>query len=101
MKNLNAPSLDWSYYAKKVRTMTLEELHYTIKDCNEAMKALPENPKNGYYADEVHMCYDEIRRRVALKTKLNAVDIPDAHIAEFLRIVCENRVVCASVSSQL
>ncbi len=90
MNNFNVPSLDWSHYAKKVRLMTLGELYYTIKDCKEAMKALPDNPKNGYYADEVHMCNNEIRRRIAKQTPtVDCTEISDAHIEVFLRVVCE------------
>jgi hypothetical protein len=48
---------------KKVKTMSVEELRYVIKDCNEAMQSLPCNINNGYYADEVHYCSMELVRR--------------------------------------
>ncbi len=38
-------------------------LKYIIKDCNDALDAFPENPKAGQYADEIHYCATELRRR--------------------------------------
>lgn len=50
-------------YQKKVKKLSVAELQFIIKDCREAMRALPENPKNGYYADEIHYCNAELLRR--------------------------------------
>lgn len=54
-------------YQKKVRRMDLDSLRWTIKDCQEAIAAMPNGHKAGYYADEIHYCAAEIRRRKARK----------------------------------
>lgn len=58
MKNMNHTE-----YPKSLRTKTDAELYFTIKDAKEAMQAMPDNPNNSYYADEVCYCSDELRRR--------------------------------------
>jgi hypothetical protein len=55
--------MDHAAYAKKVKKMTYSELLFTIKDCREVLKAWPDQPNYGYYADEICYCADEIRRR--------------------------------------
>ena len=47
--------MDHAAYAKKVKKMTYSELLFTIKDCREVLKAWPDQPNYGYYADEI--CY--------------------------------------------
>jgi DNA modification methylase len=65
---MTAPQMNHTEYMKKVKKLSEESLRYIIKDCREAMEALPENPKNGYYADEIHYCAMELfRRKNALK----------------------------------
>jgi hypothetical protein len=55
--------MDHAAYAKKVKKMTYSELHFTIKDCREVLKAWPDQPNYGYYSDEICYCADELRRR--------------------------------------
>lgn len=58
MKNMNHIE-----YPKSLKTKSLDELLFTIKDAKEAMNAMPDNPNNSYYADEVCYCVNEINRR--------------------------------------
>jgi hypothetical protein len=37
--------------------------HTTIKDCREAIEAMPHGPKAGWYMDEIHYCAAELKRR--------------------------------------
>jgi hypothetical protein len=55
--------VDHGAYKKKVKKMTEAELRYTIKDAQGAIEALPDNEKNGYYADEINYCAEELYRR--------------------------------------
>ena len=50
-------------YPKTLKGRSEDALRYTIKDATEAMLALPEGHKAGYYADEVHYCAMELTRR--------------------------------------
>ena len=65
MANLNG---QWhSEYMAMVKTLPNESLRYIIEDCRNAMAANPSNPKWGQYADEVHYCHMEIKRRLGKK----------------------------------
>jgi hypothetical protein len=55
--------MDHAAYQRKVRMLSNESLRYTIRDCQEAIRANPENPNNGYYADEINYCAMELNRR--------------------------------------
>ena len=55
--------MDHAEYQNKTRTMRVEELYYTMKDCKQAMSAYPDNVNNGYYADEINYCGMELHRR--------------------------------------
>jgi hypothetical protein len=48
---------------KKVRALPLESLLYIIKDCQETLSINPDCEKAGYYADEIHYCAMELKRR--------------------------------------
>jgi hypothetical protein len=48
---------------KKVKSLCEDSLRYIIQDCREAIEAMPNNPKNGYYADEIHYCSMELVKR--------------------------------------
>ncbi len=52
-------------YPKTLKGRSEDALRYTIKDANEAMLAMPEGHKAGYYADEIHYCAMELTRRAA------------------------------------
>jgi dTDP-4-amino-4,6-dideoxygalactose transaminase len=48
---------------KKVKTMTASSLMFVIKDCQEALRAMPKSQKAGYYADEICYCSMELSNR--------------------------------------
>ena len=52
-----------SEYVAKVKTMPTDSLRYVIKDCRDAIEAMPENPKCEQYMDEIHYCAMELRIR--------------------------------------
>ncbi len=56
-------TMNHSEYQAKTRTMSVEALRFTIRDAQEAQRANPSNPNNGFYADEVCYCGMELRRR--------------------------------------
>jgi hypothetical protein len=43
--------------------MSVAALRFTIKDASEAIDAMPHGDKAGYYADEIHYCAMELKRR--------------------------------------
>lgn len=55
--------MDHSAYMKKVRKMSKESLEFVAEDASQAIRLMPDNPNNGYYADEVSYCYMELARR--------------------------------------
>jgi hypothetical protein len=48
---------------RRVAKLPSESLEYIIKDCSEAIYAMPDNPKNSQYADTSHYCAMELRKR--------------------------------------
>ena len=60
---MNAPQMNHTAYIQKVKKLSIESLRYIIQDCREAIAAMPNNPKNGYYADEIHYCNMELVSR--------------------------------------
>lgn len=48
---------------KRVSKLPDESLLFIIKDCREAIYAMPDNPKNGDYADTSHYCGMELHKR--------------------------------------
>jgi len=50
-------------YQASLKTKTNAELRWIIKDATEAMNAMPDGHKAGYYADEVSYCAMEITLR--------------------------------------
>jgi len=55
--------IDHAAYQKKVRKLSDESLRYIIKDAREAIEAMPDGRKAGYYADEINYCAQELHRR--------------------------------------
>jgi hypothetical protein len=55
--------IDHAEYQQKCKLMTNEQLRFTIYDARAAIKAMPDNPKAGYYQDEIHYCAMELKRR--------------------------------------
>ena len=62
----NMKIMNHEKYQEMVRTMTEDELHYTMGDASAACLANPQGENAGYYADEVHYCGMELQRRAAL-----------------------------------
>jgi hypothetical protein len=55
--------MDHADYQRKLKTYSVHQLEFVIRDAQEAIRANPENPNNGYYADEVNYAAAEIRKR--------------------------------------
>lgn len=55
--------MNHSEYPKSLRQKDVASLRFIIRDANEAIKANPNNPNNGYYADEVIYASAELKRR--------------------------------------
>ena len=56
-------NIDHINYPKSLRRKSETELRFIIDDCREALKENPENPKAGYYADEINYAAAELKRR--------------------------------------
>ena len=55
--------IDHEAYQKKVISMTIAQLKWTIADCKEALALNPNGEKSSYYADEICYCSSELYRR--------------------------------------
>ncbi len=55
--------MNHSEYPKQMKRKDVDSLRFTMKDAKEAIEANPNNANNGYYADEVLYCAQELRRR--------------------------------------
>ena len=63
-RTYNQATGNWhSRYMEMVKSMSTDSLRYVIKDCRNAIEALPENPKCEQYIDEIHYCATELRLR--------------------------------------
>jgi hypothetical protein len=60
---MHITNIDHHEYPLKLRTKTHAELLYIIKDASEAIAAMPDGHKAGYYADEISYAGMEIMRR--------------------------------------
>lgn len=58
----NTGKTNHSELIRYVKRLTPAQLVYVKKDCEAAMFANPENPKNGYYQDLFHYCCMKQRR---------------------------------------
>ena len=87
-RTYNQATGNWhSRYMEMVKSMSTDSLRYVIKDCRNAIEALPENPKCEQYMDEIHYCATELRiRKEAAAPHDNAVKAQMALHAE----ICEN-----------
>jgi len=59
----NKKYMDHWGYQNKTKTMSAEQLHFTILDAREAIAANPRGVNNDYYADEINYCSMELYRR--------------------------------------
>lgn len=72
--------MNHSEYMKKVKSLDDNQLRYIIKDCQEAMDAIPDNPNNSFYQDEIHYCAMELSRRAMDKPAKNTkIRVPYTH----------------------
>lgn len=58
-----ATHIDHREYPKQLRSKTMPQLLFIIKDAREAIEAMPDGHKAGFYADEIHYAAAEIKRR--------------------------------------
>ena len=56
-------TINHNEYQERVRTQSTDELVYTIQDCREALAAWPDSDNAGFYADEIHYCAMELKKR--------------------------------------
>ena len=56
-------TMNHAEYQKRCRTMSPIALRYTITDCQETLRHDPHGKNAGYYADEIHYCAAELKRR--------------------------------------
>ena len=63
MPAYHVPQIDHATYPARCRRMSVAELHFTIADCRSALAAMPDGPKAGFYADEIHYANAELQRR--------------------------------------
>jgi len=55
--------MDHTEYPKSLKHKDSAALRYIIHDCRAAIAAMPMGVNAGYYADEIHYCAMELRRR--------------------------------------
>lgn len=56
-------AMNHTTYPKSLRKHSVRCLRFIAKDAQRAIDAMPDNPNNGYYADEINYCCNEIQRR--------------------------------------
>jgi hypothetical protein len=72
-KNAVPVQIDHSAYQASLKGKSDDQLRFIIKDATEAMRAMPDGPKAGYYADEAHYAGMELSRRAkGQKENMNA-----------------------------
>ena len=67
--------MDHSKYQKRMKSLSIAQLEFIIKDAQEAIVANPSNPNNGYYSDEVCYAGMEIKRRQIISRKIQKFGI--------------------------
>lgn len=50
-------------YPKSLRNKSVDQLEFIRRDAYDAVVANPNGINNGYYADEICYCSDELKRR--------------------------------------
>jgi len=58
--------MDHSKYLQDIKSWDIAQLYYVRDDAAKARDAMPDGINSGYYADEVHYCGMEIRRRQSI-----------------------------------
>ena len=62
-EELMLKKMDHVEYPSRLRGYSVSMLRFIIADAQAAMRALPDNPNNSYYADEVCYCVNELNKR--------------------------------------
>ena len=57
------PQINHIEYPKRLRKVSVDTLRYILKDAAEAIKAMPDGPKAGFYQDEIAYASMELKRR--------------------------------------
>lgn len=57
------PHLNFAWAERHYGAMSSESLIWNINDCREAVRANPQNPKNGLYEDTIHVICGILSRR--------------------------------------
>jgi hypothetical protein len=57
--------MDHAKYQESLKLKTNDSLRYIMADAYAAMRAMPNGPKAGHYADEINYCGMELNRRVS------------------------------------
>ena len=55
--------MDHVAYPKRLRNLRENEIRFIIKDCREAVAAMPDGRNTSYYLDEINYCISELYRR--------------------------------------
>jgi hypothetical protein len=55
--------IDHAAYQERIKSLDAAALHFIMRDAREAIAAMPNGPKAGYYADEIHYAAMELTRR--------------------------------------
>ena len=61
--NHSTKYMDHSAYPESLKSKPESELRHIIQDAQEAIKAMPDNPNAGYYADEINYAAMELNNR--------------------------------------
>lgn len=64
----NTTPLDFAKCEARARKMSKPALQWSINDCKEAIAAMPDGHKAGYYMDEIHVYAAELKRRTNYDT---------------------------------
>jgi len=60
---MEATHINHAEYQKRMKSRTEAELRFIIKDAREAIEAMPNGHKAGYYADEISYAAMELTKR--------------------------------------
>jgi hypothetical protein len=55
--------MQFAAYEERISGLPSVCLRFICKDAQEAIDAMPDGPNAGYYADEIHICQSELRKR--------------------------------------
>jgi len=64
---MNAKTMEWAKYTTRIEKLPSIALRHICKDAQEAIDAMPDGINAGYYADEIHICGNELHQRAKNK----------------------------------